>query len=107
MNNNIDNNCTNKAGNSRRLSPNAATLMASRHGPYPAWIRSPVVGPCRYCGLTRAYLYLLAGSGKIRTVAIREPGKAKGIRLFSLPSIFEFIEKQADTSNAESAPETT
>lgn len=84
----------------RKLSTTAAELMAERQGQLPVWIRSPKSGPEHFCGFSRAKLYELAGDGKIRSVSIREPGQVKGVRLFHLGSILDFVarcEAQANT----------
>ena len=75
----------------RKLATTAAELMAERQGQLPVWIRSPKSGPEHYAGFTRAKLYELAGDGKIRSVSIRQPGQVKGVRLFHLGSILDFI----------------
>jgi hypothetical protein len=75
-----------------RLAPQARELLQDRNGNLPVWIRSPKFGTEFYTGLSRAKLYELAGTGKIKSVSIRAPGQVKGTRLFSLASIFSFIE---------------
>jgi hypothetical protein len=77
----------------RKLSTSVGELMAERDDRRPVWIRSPKGGPEHFTGFTRAKLYELAGDGKIRSVSIRAPGQVKGVRLFHLASILEFIEK--------------
>ena len=46
-------------------------------------------------GLSRSYLYNLAGERKIRSVSIRKPGALKGRRLFDCASIRAFLESSA------------
>jgi hypothetical protein len=75
----------------RKLSPQVTDLLAARDGLLPVWIRSPKGGPEHYTGFTRSKLYQLAGEGHIRSVSIREPGQVKGVRLFHLSSILDFI----------------
>ncbi len=58
------------------------------------WVRLPRPGS-HLCGLGRTYLYQLTKSGKIKSVALREPGKARGVRLLYKPSILAFIEAQS------------
>ena len=43
-------------------------------------------------GIGRAKVYQLINSGKIRSVCIREPHKAFGMRLINAQSIRDFIE---------------
>lgn len=45
-------------------------------------------------GLSRSYLYLLAGENKIRSVSIRKPGAIRGRRLFDCASIRNLINSQ-------------
>jgi len=66
----------------------------------PVWVRSPKGGNEFYTGFSRAKLYELAGDGKIISAAIREDGAEKGIRLFHLQSILDFIESHVLTPNA-------
>jgi len=75
----------------RKLATTAAELQAERNGFLPVWIRSPKTGPEHYSGFTRAKLYELAGEDKIRSVSIRAPGQVKGVRLFHLASILDFV----------------
>ncbi|MEO8613875.1 MAG: helix-turn-helix domain-containing protein [Luteolibacter sp.] len=46
-------------------------------------------------GLCKTTIYRLADEGKIRTSSLRERGKLRGKRLFSLDSIAAFIESRA------------
>lgn len=52
-------------------------------------------------GLGKSTLYRLADEGKIRTSSLRERGKLRGKRLFSLDSIAAFIEGRATGGTAE------
>ena len=89
----------------RKLSTTAAELMEERQGQLPVWIRSPKSGPEHYAGFSRAKLYELAGDGKIRSVSIRAPGQVKGVRLFHLGSILDFVARCEATANAEAKGE--
>jgi len=75
----------------RKLSPQVAEMVAEKDGLLPVWIRSPKSGPEHYSGFTRSKLYQLATEGHIRSVSIREPGKVKGVRLFHLVSVLDYI----------------
>jgi hypothetical protein len=66
------------------------------------WVRLPKPGHY-LCGLGRTYLFQLTKRGKIKSVALREPGKARGVRLLYKPSILAFIEGQSAIQNAEGA----
>lgn len=75
------------------LTPHATELLAERDGPKPVWIRSPKHGTEPYTGLTRAKLYQLAGEGRIETRCLRETGRIRGVRLFSLQSVLAYIDR--------------
>ncbi len=75
--------------------------MAERQGQLPVWIRSPKFGTEHFTGFTRSYLYLLASEGKIRSVSIRAPGQVKGVRLFNLQSLLDFVARCEASANAE------
>jgi len=59
----------------------------------------PEWGDCRtihtHFGISKSTLYRLAEEGKIRTSSLKERGKLRGKRLFSLDSIAAFIESRA------------
>ena len=46
-------------------------------------------------GLSKSTIYRLADDGKIRSSSLRERGKLRGKRLFSMDSIAHFIESRA------------
>lgn len=77
----------------KRLSPTATELLHERDGSLPIWVRAPRRGHEHFSGLTRAKLYHLAGLGVIQTRSLREPGRVRGVRLFNLSSILDFIER--------------
>jgi hypothetical protein len=54
------------------------------------WLRVPAA--CRYSGLSRSLLYRLIGEGKIKSVALRDRNKLRGIRLIAAESIDRFLE---------------
>jgi hypothetical protein len=54
------------------------------------WMRVPEV--VRGYGISRTKLFLLAKTGKIKSVSLREPGTARGTRLFCVKSIEDYIE---------------
>lgn len=75
-------------------------LLADRQGVLPIWIRAPKGGAEHYTGFSRSKLYDLAAKRAIRSVSVREPGRASGTRLFNLASILAYIES-AVTAEAE------
>lgn len=67
----------------------------------PEWTRAPKKGLERHCGLSRATLYRLSDEGLIKSVSLRKPNAIRGIRLFNLPSILEFIRRHEVTTKGE------
>jgi len=61
----------------------------------PDWVRAPSRGQEYFSGFGRSKLYTLAAAGLIRSVSIRGEGKQKGVRLFHLQSILDYIERSA------------
>ena len=80
-----------KSGN-RSIQGRVEQLACERDGDLPVWVRAPKCGREFYSGCSRPKLYEWAAKGHIRSVSIREPGRIKGVRLFRLASILEFIE---------------
>lgn len=77
-----------------RLPRKAGELLGDHDGNLPVWIRAPRTRQREhYTGLTRAHLYALADKGVIVSKPIRDPGKVRGIRLFLLRSILDYIER--------------
>jgi hypothetical protein len=81
---------------------NLAALLNDRNGSLPVWIRAPRNGgPEHFTGLSRAKLYALGNERKIRSVSLREPGQIKGVRLWNLSSILDFIARcEAEANGA-------
>ena len=85
---------------SREPHPPARTVIPIEHDS--DWVRLPK--PQRHlCGLGKSHLYQLCKRGVIKSVALREPGKARGVRLLYKPSILAFIEGQSALQNATEA----
>ena len=59
----------------------------------PEWVRAPSRGQEYFSGIGRSKLYWLAVNGHIVSKSLCEPGKKKGVRLFSLQSILDYIER--------------
>lgn len=58
----------------------------------PEWSDNP--GVRQLFGMRRGLLYKLEASGCINGVSLRQPGKKKGKRLWSVPSIRAYIASQ-------------
>ena len=50
-------------------------------------------------GIKRGLLYKLVFEGKVKSVSLRRPGEKRGVRLFYLPSVREFLESQLELQN--------
>jgi len=50
----------------------------------------------RMFGIKKGHLYNLHGRGKIRGVTLRQKGHLKGVRLWDMASIREYIHSQMD-----------
>jgi hypothetical protein len=61
-------------------------------GSLPVWIRAPVKGPEHFSGFTRGKLYELSDRELIQSVTTRGPQQTRGVRLFHLQSILDYIE---------------
>ena len=79
----------------RSLSPRVAELLSDRSADaLPVWVRAPRGGGVEhYSGLGRSKLYELATAGRIRSVSLRDGGAVKGVRLFCLSSILNYVAK--------------
>lgn len=80
-----------QAARETKLAATAAGLPADRNVLLPLWVRAPVRGPEHFSGLTRSKLYQLDAEGHIRSVSLRDAGRIRGVRLFNLKSILDFI----------------
>jgi hypothetical protein len=61
----------------------------------PEWVRAPSRGQEYFSGFGRSKLYQLVDDDEIESVAIKAKGKKRGVRLFRLQSILDYIERQA------------
>ena len=79
----------------RSLAPRVVELLSDRSADaLPVWVRAPRGGGVEhYTGLGRSKLYELATAGHIRSVSLRDGSAVKGVRLFCLSSILNFIAK--------------
>ncbi len=46
-----------------------------------------------YAGLTRSVVYRLLADGSIRSVSLRQPGMARGVRLVDRESLDRFLDR--------------
>jgi hypothetical protein len=64
----------------------------------PKWLRVP--DACRASGIGRSLLYQHLKAGHIKSVALRDKNKVRGIRLVNADSLNAFIESFANGGNA-------
>ncbi|HEY3754746.1 MAG TPA: hypothetical protein VGL42_01215 [Opitutaceae bacterium] len=55
-----------------------------------------------YFGLSRGWYYKAAAAGEIKTVAIRQRGAVRGVRLVVLDSVLAYIKRSAEPAEASS-----
>ena len=73
---------------------------ASPGGSGSQWIRLPKPGEHESTtGLTRSVLTRLCVEGKVKSISLREPGKARGCRLVNLPSLVSYLASLEDQQN--------
>ena len=66
----------------------------------PLWIRLPKQGEAEpRTGLTRGVISRLCAEGRVKSVSLKEKGMARGVRLVSLPSLLEYLERLATEQN--------
>ncbi len=66
---------------------------------YPAFIRYPRPGGRDpLTGLSRTQLFLFVKSGIVRSVAIKQPGCKRGVRLIDVPSLLAAINNSSNGS---------
>jgi len=82
------------------LTPQETDPLTDRLAGLPVWVRPPRNSLQEfYTGLSRAKLYELASTGRIKSRSLREEGQTKGTRLFNLKSVLDFIELSGDGSD--------
>jgi hypothetical protein len=64
----------------------------------PEWLDA--LGVHAQFSIRRSLLYELDKGGHIKSVSLRRRGRSRGKRLFSVPSIRSFLEKQMKVANA-------
>ncbi len=78
----------------------SAAELTSGTKPFERWVRLPNKPGERLQGMSRAAIYNLIQSGRIKTANIRTPGKLTGVRLIWEQSIVDFIEKHVEIGGA-------
>lgn len=79
----------------------AAALLLERAGTVPVWVRAPARGLEPHTGLSRGRMYALYRDGLVRTASLRPKGAVRGVRLFHLQSLLDYIDGcEEATTNA-------
>jgi len=79
--------------NTRMITPNDSLPAGQSAGnTKPEWLRIPEAK--RIFGIGRSTLYVLIGSGKVKSCSLRRRGTMRGIRLISYDSLAAFIRNQ-------------
>jgi hypothetical protein len=73
----------------------ASQLLAQRDEKNrPVWVRGPKGGEVEhYSGLGRGKLYQLEKDGLIRTASLKPRGAVRGVKLFLLQGLLDYIDK--------------
>ena len=62
----------------------------------PIWVRSPKSGQTEYfSGLSKGKLYQLEQAGLVRTASLRPNGAVRGVKLFDLKSLLDYVDSCA------------
>lgn len=62
----------------------------------PIWVRSPRSGQTEFfSGLSKGKLYQLEQAGVVRTASLRPKGAIRGVKLFHLQSLLDYLESCA------------
>lgn len=65
----------------------------------PIWVRAPKDGAVEhYSGLGKGTLYSLDAAGLIKSACLKRPGAVRGVRLFELQSILDYIASKTTAS---------
>lgn len=75
-----------------------ADLLLERDGNLPVWVRAPARGLEPHTGLSRGRMYALYRDGLVRTASLRPKGAVRGVRLFNLKSLLDYINSCEDGS---------
>jgi hypothetical protein len=66
----------------------------------PVWVRAPKPGEVEfYSGLGRGKLYQAEAAGHIKTASLKPPGAVRGVKLFNLKSVLDYVESCSKAAN--------
>ncbi len=68
----------------------------------PIWVRAPKSGQTEhYSGLGRGKMYQAEAQGLIKTASLKPPGASRGVKLFHLQSLLNYVESCTNQPAAE------
>lgn len=69
-------------------------MMAERdESSRPVWVRAPRGGNTEFfTGLSRGKMYALEAAGLVKTASLKPRGAVRGVKLFSLKSLLDYVE---------------
>ncbi|MCL4181177.1 MAG: hypothetical protein KJ072_25960 [Verrucomicrobia bacterium] len=78
----------------KNIQQRVESLLAERDAAQqPVWVRAPRAGAVEhYSGLSRGKLYQIAALGRIKTASLKPPGAVRGVKLFQLRSLLDYVE---------------
>ena len=66
----------------------------------PVWVRAPRAGEQEhYTGMSRGKLYQAEKGGYVKTASLKPPGAIRGVKLFNLKSLLDYIERNTSSNN--------
>ena len=80
--------------NTKRAALKAEQLRGERDSSHrPVWVRAPKSGQTEFfSGLSRGKLYQAEALGLIKTASLKPPGAIRGVKLFNLDSLLNYVE---------------
>jgi hypothetical protein len=69
-------------------------MLGERDGALrPIWFRAPKSGQVEhFSGMAKGKLYQLESLGLIKTASLKPPGAIRGVKLFQLQSVLDYVE---------------
>ena len=83
--------------NNDRTKQKVGQLLAERDESLrPVWVRAPKPGEYEhFSGLGRGKLYQAEALGYVKTASLKPPGAVRGVKLFHLQSVLDYVESCA------------
>lgn len=79
-----------------RIQRQVQEILEERDNGRPVWVRPPRAGEVEhYSQLGRGKMYQLEKLGVVRTASLKPPGAIRGVKLFNLQSLLDYVESCA------------